>query len=305
MIQPPKLKTNDKAIIVSPAGSIDTEYVNDAASILMRWGLNVHIAENALSEVGRFSGTIEQRLYDLQNALDDENAKLILCSRGGYGTTHLLDKLDLTKFKLSPKWVIGYSDITALHSLIQKNGVMSIHGPMAKHFSEEGEDDICIEHIKNIINVENLEYNFDVTNIEVLNRDGIANGKVFGGNLAVLCGLLGTTFWHQPSDGILFIEDIAESPYKVDRFIYQLKLAGVFEDISGLIVGQFTEYEEDPLMYSSLYQSISDALQEYSFPICFNFPVGHVKDNFPLIMGKEATLIVKENHITFKQILLH
>lgn len=303
MIQPPKLNQNDKAIIVSPAGKIDSSVVYGATSILKEWGLDPIISNHALNNVGRFSGTIEQRLSDLQNALDDSDIKLILCSRGGYGAIHLLDKLDYTKLRQNPKWIIGYSDITALHSAILSNGVMAIHGPMAKHFSEEGPTDPSVKYTQSILFGENINYQFNVEGIHNINKEGVAHGPLFGGNLAVLCGLMGTKFLYVPQNGILFIEDIGESPYKLDRFINQLKLSGIFEKISGLIIGHFSECEEDSNMYAPLHETIANTLYEYSFPICFNFPVGHVVNNYPLIVGKEATLRVNSNHIIFKQIL--
>lgn len=301
MIQPPKLKVKDKAVIISPAGFIEKELITATAQILQNWGLDVDISSNALHKMGRFSGTVEERLSDLQNAIDDANTKLIFCSRGGYGIVHLLDKLDFTGLKNNPKWIIGYSDITALHSALQVNGIMSLHAPMAKHFYEEGSSDTSVIHTRSILEGYDLEYTIKAEEDSHLNKKGIAKGNLFGGNLAVMCGLLGTKYSYIPQGGILFIEDIGEEPYKIDRFIHQLKLAGVFSKISGLVVGQFSDYKEDPLMYSSLYQSISNVLGEYTFPICFNFPVGHVKENMPMIVGKDATLIVKDNHITFKQ----
>lgn len=301
MIQPPKLKIGDRSVVVSPAGKVAREMVYKAVSVLTDWGLNVEIAENALCQSGRFSGFVEQRLSDLQKAMNDPEVKLIFCSRGGYGTVHLLSKLDFAGIKKYPKWVIGFSDITALHSALQSNGLMSIHGPMAKHFADEGGGDVSVRFIKALLAGEKLNYEIPVSSRRYLNRIGRSSGRLFGGNLAVLCGLLGTKFLKVPRNGILFIEDIGEEPYKIDRYIYQLKLAGVFERISGLIVGQFTDYTEDNNMYSALHESIAASVAEYSFPVCFDFPVGHVKLNFPLVMGKMAKLVVKENQIVFKQ----
>ncbi len=301
MLQPQKLQLNDKAVILSPAGKINAEIVYNAAETLREWGLRVEVSENALCETGRFSGFVEQRLSDLQKAMDNPEVKLILCSRGGYGTMHLLDKLDFTAIKKNPKWIIGYSDITVLHAALQSNGIMSIHGPMAKHFAEEGGADISVRFTKAIVAGESLAYDIPVTNYAYLNRQGKASGRLFGGNLAVFCGIMGTKYAGIPKNGVLFIEDIGEEPYKVDRYMHQLKLAGVFDKISALIVGQFTEYTEDNDMYSALYESIAATVAEYSFPVCFDFPVGHVKHNFPLVMGKKAKLSVKENKIIFKQ----
>lgn len=301
MKRPSSLQFNDKAVIVSPAGKIDEYLVKDAASVLESWGLLPEISENALCDTGRFSGFVEQRLSDLQNAFDDPDVKLILCSRGGYGVVHLLDKLDFTCMKINPKWLVGFSDITALHAALQANGIMSVHGPMAKHFSDEGAQDVSVRYTKSIVAGQSVKYEVPVGKSKFLNRLGKASGKLFGGNLAVFCGIMGTKFLKILANGILFIEDIGESPYKVDRMIYQLKLAGVFDKISGLIVGQFTDYEEDSQMYNALHESILNAISEYSFPVCFDFPIGHVKLNFPVIMGARASLNVKENSIIFKQ----
>lgn len=301
MIQPPKIKKNDKVIIVSPAGHIDSGLVEKAASILNEWGLQIEISPNALSQNGRFSGTVSERLFDFQSAMDNPDAKVIFCSRGGYGAVHLLDKLDFSKFRKNPKWLIGFSDITALHALFQSHGYMSIHGPMAKHFAEEGSSDFSVISLKNILEKKPVQYNIPGSDFQELNRAGNARGRLFGGNLAVLCGLLGTKMLKIPRNGIMFIEDIGEEPYKTDRFIHQLKLAGVFDKISGLVVGQFNDYEEDEEMYEPLYQSIETAVREYDFPVCFDFPVGHTQNNHPVIMGKITSLEVNENQIIFKQ----
>lgn len=301
MIQPPLIQENDKVIFVSPAGNIEPDFLHKTVAIFQDWGFKTEVSTHALSESGRFSGSVEQRLLDLQTAMDDPEAKVIFCSRGGYGIVHLLDKLNFEKIKKHPKWLIGYSDVTALHLAFQKKGIISLHAPMAKHFAEEGADDFAVKQLQNILKTGKVEYQIPVTEFQQFNRIGKAEGELFGGNLAVFCGLMGTKLIQIPKNGILFIEDIGEMPYKVDRFIHQLKLAGIFDQISGLIVGQFSEYEEDDKMYEPLYQSIFSIVKEYNFPMAFNFPVGHVKQNFPLIMGKTANLTIKENHLDFKQ----
>ena len=301
MLQAPILQPGDKAVILSPAGKIDAGLVAKAADLLCDWGLGVEISENALCRTGRFSGFVEQRLADLQQAMDDPEVKLIFCSRGGYGTVHLLDKLDFTGIRQYPKWIVGYSDITVLHATLQQHGIMSVHGPMAKHFAEEGPGDISVRFTKTILAGEPVFYDIPVAKYAYLNRKGKASGRLFGGNLSVFCGILGTRFAYLPKNGILFIEDIGEEPYKIDRYINQLKLAGVFDRISGLIVGQFSDYTEDNDMYSALYESIASVVTGYDFPVCFDFPAGHVKHNFPLVMGKTAKLVVKEDQLIFKQ----
>ncbi|NLY24472.1 MAG: LD-carboxypeptidase [Bacteroidales bacterium] len=301
MKRPPHIKTSDKAVILSPAGKIDASVVHEAAAVLEGWGLHTVIGDHAISEQGRYSGSVDARLCDLQKAFDDPEVKVILCSRGGYGVVHLLSDLDFTGIRANPKWVIGYSDITALHAALQLNGIASIHGPMAKHFSDEGAEDLSVQYTKSIISGHAVDYYFPVTGEKMLNRSGEAGGRLFGGNLSVFCSILGTRYARIPRNGILFIEDIGEAPYKTDRMIHQLKLAGVFERISALIVGQFTDYEEDEQMYDNLQQSIFNVVKDDAFPVCFNFPVGHVKQNYPLIMGATASLRVADTFISFTQ----
>lgn len=303
MLQPPSLKYNDRAVIISPSGNIDEYIVQDALSVFEEWGLLPEIGDSALGKSGRFSGSISQRLDDLQNAFDDPCISLVLCSRGGYGLVHLLPDIDFTGIRRNPKWVVGYSDISALHAALQSNGIASIHGPMAKHFSDEGAEDVSVRYLKSILSGQSVDYQIPVTKHINLNRCGFASGRLFGGNLSVFCGLLGSKYIKIPKNGILFIEDVGEEPYKVDRMIHQLKLAGVFDRISGMIIGQFTDYEEDETMYSDFHSSIFEVVKQYDFPICFNFPVGHVRLNFPLVMGLKASLLINEDYISFKQLI--
>ena len=300
MIRPPFLELSDKIAIVSPSGKISSSYVNDTINILQQWGLEVSVSDNALGEVGGFSGLVEERLNDLQAAMNDREVRLIFCSRGGYGAIHLLEQLNFDIIKENPKWLLGFSDITALHSTFQRNGLMSIHAPMAKHFSDEGDSDLSVQYIKDVITGKPLDYTIPLKSSQ-LNKQGEVTGRLFGGNLSVLTSLIGSKYIYIPKNGILFMEDIGEKPYKVDRMIHQLKISGIFNNIKGLIIGQFTEYEEDPNMYEDLYESIYTVIKEFSFPVCFDFPVGHTKLNFPLIMGQTATLTVNEHSILLKQ----
>lgn len=298
---PDCLQNKDQAIIVSPSGNIDENLVYDTAEILKDWGLNTKISKYALNKNGRFSGTIDERLHDLQEAFDNPNIRLIFCSRGGYGLVHLLDKLNFEGIKKYPKWVLGFSDITALHSALQVNGIASLHAPMAKYFSENGAKDLSVLYTKSLLYGQSFSYEIPVIEGFTNSFQGHAKGKLFGGNLSVLCGLIGTPYFSVPDKGILFLEDIGESPYRVDRMIYQLKLAGIFNKISGLILGDFTDYDEDERMYCSLIESILDVTKEYRFPIALNFPAGHDKINFPLILGKSAELIVEKDKIKLIQ----
>ena len=301
MKRPPALKEHDNAVILSPAGRIEASYVAAAADVLKGWGLQPTVAPHTLGRCGRYSGTLEERLTDLQQAMDDPSVRLILCSRGGYGMVHLLPKLDFTAIRANPKWVVGYSDITALHAALQLQGFASLHAPMAKHLAEEGEEDAAVQYMHDTLFGKSLHYEIPEVEQHNLNRAGQVKGRLFGGNLSVFTSLLGTKFVKIPKGGILFLEDIGEHPYKVDRMIRQLLLAGVFDRIGGMIVGQFTDYEEDDQMSAPLLQSIRDAVNGYSFPICFGFPVGHVKENYPLLMGMQAEMIVNYDTISFTQ----
>ena len=193
--RPSPLQNNDKAVIVSPSGNIDQYIVEDAVAVLEGWGLQAEIGPHALGENGRFSGTVLERLRDLQQALDDPNVRLILCSRGGYGMVHLLPRLNFSAIRRNPKWVVGYSDITALHATLQHHGVASLHGPMAAHFSLEGPDDVSIRYMKSILAGQPVDYTIPVGEERPLNRLGIAQ-DVCSEVTAVFCSILGSRYAH-------------------------------------------------------------------------------------------------------------
>ena len=287
----PILKPNDQIRIVSPSGSIHPELIDGAAKVLTSWGLQVTEGKFSRSECGRFAGTKEQRIADLQEALDDPNVKAILCSRGGYGIAQIVDKIDFTTFAKSPKWLIGFSDITILHNVITDLGIASIHGIMAKHLTELPADSEQVIRLKDC-----LFGNFPTYSIppHQQNRTGQASGKLIGGNLSVLMALRGSQFDLPYQNNILFIEDIAEKPYHIDRMMQNLRFSGVLAQLSGLIVGQFSDCDEDPLMKQTVSEIILSAVSDYDFPVCFNFPAGHVDYNLPLILGANVSLNVNK-----------
>lgn len=286
---PPFLKPNDQIRIISPSGSINPEFIDGATKVLTSWGLQVTEGEFARTEHGRFAGTSSQRISDLQTALNDPTIKAILCSRGGYGISQIIDKIDFTQFSAAPKWLVGFSDVTILHNAISNLGVTSIHGIMAKHLTELGKDAEPVIRLHEILFGAIPTYNFPSHS---LNKTGKATGKFIGGNLSVLMGLRGSQFDLNYSGAILFIEDIAEQPYHIDRMMQNLRFSGVLSKLSGLIVGQFSDCEEDPLMMQSIPEIILNAVKEYDFPVCFDFPAGHVDYNLPLIMGANAEMMV-------------
>jgi muramoyltetrapeptide carboxypeptidase len=283
------LKLGDKIAIISPAGVVNPEYIEGACQKLKTWGYEPVVGKNALNIYGRYAGTTKERAADLQWALDDEEIKAILCSRGGYGVMQIIENINFEKFKKNPKWLIGFSDITILHSVIFHLNIPSIHGIMAKHIAEKDEDSLPVAALKKLLQGENPKYNIPVHS---LNITGIAEGVLVGGNLSVFYGLRATKWDIQPKGKILFLEDLAEKPYHIDRMMQNLKLSGVLQNISGLIIGQFTEIEEDPLMFKTVYEIIADAVKDYGYPVCFNFPAGHVEENYPLILGEKIKLEV-------------
>ena len=298
MLIPPFLQKGSVVRLVSPAGVIDPELVNGAAKCLKNWGLIVRIGKNATIRNGRFAGSSEQRLSDLQEALDDSQCSAIFCTRGGYGTVQIIDKLNWVAFRKHPKWLIGYSDITMLHAFLQKEGFASVHGGMAKALAESlnGEQE-HVNYLQNILFGAFPTYSCET---QPLNRFGIAEGLLFGGNLSILYSLRGTPYDHIPDKSILFIEDIGEKPYVVDRMMRNLKLGGILSRISGLIVGNFSDYEEDPLFGKTVREIIADAVSEYTYPVCFDFPVGHDGRNLPMICGTEVRFEVSKECVSLQ-----
>jgi muramoyltetrapeptide carboxypeptidase len=288
---PSFLKPSDQIRIVSPSGSINPEFIDRAIKVLSDWGLLVTEGEFARVEFGRFAGTKSQRIFDLQEALDDPNVKAILCSRGGYGLAQIIDKLDFAVFSKSPKWLIGFSDITILHNAISNLGVVSAHGIMAKPLAELTFNADPVLKLKEILFGKLPSYSILA---HKLNKQGTGKGKLVGGNLSVLMGLRGSMFDIDYKNSILFIEDIAEKPYHIDRMMQNLRFSGVLAQLAGLVVGQFSHCDEDPLMKQTIDEIISEAVSDYDYPVCFNFPAGHVDYNLPLLLGANATLNVND-----------
>lgn len=293
MIRPRPLITGDKIAILSPASAINPDYVEAAASAIAAAGWTPVIYPGALGRNGTYSGSREQRLRDLSDALADPSVRAILCSRGGYGAVHLLDHLSRLPLADDPKWLIGFSDISALHALMQSKGIQSIHASMARQLAK-GVNHPINQLLFNILRGQENNYAFRP---HPYNRNGTATARLVGGNLAVLGGLIGTPYDLLQPDTLLFIEDIAEPIYKVERILYQLRLKGVLQRLKGLIVGRFTEYSPDA-NHPSMERMIADMTAPYAYPVAFNIPVGHIDDNIPLIQGSTVTLTVTPDETT-------
>ena len=291
---PRLLKPNDKVVILSPSGKIEAQWVEGLKQVLEEYGLVVSVAEHTLCEAGRFAGTDEERIKDLQDAINDPQVRAIFCSRGGYGLARIIDKIDFSPLKDDPKWVVGFSDITVLHNALSLVGVASIHGIMAKHITLRAEG---LDNLMAMLFGENVGY--EVASHE-MNNVGEASGQLIGGNLSVLYGLRGTPFDLDYEGKILFIEDLSERLYHVDRMIQNLRLGGVFKQIKGLVVGQFTDIDEDDSFPGGVYGVISEAVKDCNIPVCFNFPAGHVDNNHPLMMGAQYSLKVTNEKTILK-----
>jgi len=285
--------------IVAPAGKIDRDAVEFSRDFLHRLGYKIVLGENVFSAFNQFAGKDENRADDFQHMLNSNDVDVIMCARGGYGTNRIINDLDFSHFMQNPKWIVGYSDITVIHSMLQNRlGVASIHGPMPKNFKDKSEEDTDIVNLFNILKGELPEYK---TGNHPLNRQGVSEGELIGGNLSLLYSLRGTSLDFDPHGKILFIEDVGEKLYHLDRMMMNLKNGGVLNCLRGLVVGQFTEMTDSETPFgASAYEIIFDAVKEYNYPVFFDFPAGHVDVNQPLVFGKRVTISVNDDGAVLK-----
>ena len=270
--------------IISPSGAIDPSYIDGSCARLRAWGFQVSEGAHARDVWGRFAGRDEDRVADFNEAMQDQDVDFVLCSRGGYGLQRILpDLLPVTK----P--IIGFSDITALHQLSALSRQWSVHGIMCKHIATLPEDSEPIVALRRLLEGEAIEYTWQA---HPLNREGETEGMLTGGNLSVLNGLQGTPYGIQNSNQkpILLIEDIGERHYHIDRMMRNLLMSGVLANIGGLVVGQFSDCEDDPLMSCSIYETIKEAVAAYDYPVLFDAPIGHVEHNLPVRMNQPVQI---------------
>lgn len=299
LIQPAFLKSGDTVAIVAPSGVIKNREaeINRAKQLLKSWNLHVKVGEHVFAQANHFAGTDAQRCADLQAALDDPTVSAIWCARGGYGTVRILDLLDFTKFKSKPKWLIGYSDITALHNQIHNQGVASIHGIMCVSLTNDvAFTDASVTTLKKALFGETLQYTLPNVNY---NKVGEATGQLVGGNLTMLQTMLGSITSVDTTNKIIFIEEIGEYKYHIDRLLQSLKRAGYFENCKGVLVGDLTKLRKNTTKWgSSIEQLILDVLTDYNFPIAFGMPAGHEADNRALFLGKTLKMTVGTDKTT-------
>ena len=295
LIQPEPLKSGDTISILAPSGVLNNfdNKITKAINIFKSWGLNVVLGNHIYDKNGHFAGTDKNREKDFQKALDNKNIKAIWCARGGYGAVRIIDKLNFDNYLKNPKWIIGFSDITVIHNKLNFLNSESIHAMMITGFEDIGQNNDSLSKLKNVLFGDSLSYSITSNKN---NKTGKSEGIIVGGNLTLIQSTIGSKTELKMKDKILFIEEIGEYAYHIDRMLYSLKRAGYFENCKGLIVGQISDVKKNTTDFGrSINELILDVLDEYNFPILFDFPAGHEKTNFPIILGRKVILEVSKS----------
>jgi muramoyltetrapeptide carboxypeptidase len=292
-IKPPYLKKGDKVAVVCPANKLKKS-IAPAITLLENWGLRVITGKSITGDHFNFAGNDELRAADIQTFLDDDSIKAIIAGRGGYGGIRIIDKLDFSAFNKDPKWIVGFSDTTTFlsHTLAALN-TQSIHGQMLASF--ETGTALSIETLRKALFGETLKY---IYSSSFKNRPGHTEGILIGGNLSILVAMQGSISEMDYTDKILFLEDVGEQEYAIDRMLRMLKRAGKLAGLKGLIVGAFNDIKPEEIPFGQTPEElILEIVREYDYPVCFNFPAGHIADNHALIIGSTAILDIKNNEV--------
>jgi len=302
IVMPATLKAGDTIAIVSPSSTPDSMTIVKGCETLKEWGYVPVVGPHATSNYHGFAGAADERAADMLWALRDSTVKAIMCSRGGDGAVQVLQRIPLEEFRQHPKWVMGFSDVTALHSAEVAAGVMSIHCSMCDGIAMKGERDAVNAILRRALQGEIPEYQVPA---HPLNQKGEASGILVGGNLSVLCGLAGSEydFLNRADEGlILFIEDTGEGMSKVDRMLHHLEIRGVLGKLKGVIVGHFSKYKSPENGFADMYDMLHEYLQHYTIPVCYDFPVGHHSGlNYPMVEGSRVILRVDEAGTSLKR----
>jgi len=298
IISPKTLEPGDTIALISPAKAIEATLVENARAFFESKGYRVLVGEHAVGQFNYFSGTESERLSDLQWAIDHPEVKAIICNRGGYGAIHLMQKANFANLLREPRWIAGFSDITNFHCLCYQLGIESIHSTMPLNFKQNTEE--SLETLLSAIAGSTTSFSWETSEF---NYEGKTENVVLGGNLAILYSLLGTKYFPNLENAILFIEDIGEQAYQLDRMLHAFQLAGVWDKISGLIVGGMTDISETAVPTKlNFKETINHFLQYRKVPIAFDAPVGHQDDNRAVIVGRKGTLIVGKEKVSFSQV---
>lgn len=299
---PPYLQKGDTIAITCPAGYMPLEKAQTCIDTLQQWGYEVLIGKTLGSNSKNyFSATDEVRLHEFQAMLDAPEVKAILCGRGGYGVGRLIDQLDFTQFRKTPKWIIGFSDVTVLHAHINRNyKIATLHAPMAAAFNDGGFKNKYVQSLKYALQGIKANYQCKANRFNV---SGTVTGELIGGNLALLAHLVGTSSDIQTKNKLLFLEDVGEQHYNVDRMMIQLKRSGKFKNLAGLIIGGFTDMQDTQRPFGKkVYQIIKEHIAEYNYPVCFGFPVSHEKENLALKCGTAYQLQISNRFVTLAEL---
>lgn len=294
---PPYLKPGDKIGIISTARKISREELQPAVECFEKEGFEIVFGKNLFKELNQFSGTDDERAEDFQLMMDDPDIKAILCARGGYGTVRIIDKLDFTAFRKNPKWICGFSDVTVLHSHIEKNfGIETIHSIMPVQLQKLGGESEAAKTLLDSLKGKLSDYQFPA---HPLNKEGVAEGILVGGNLSILYSLLSSVSDINTVGKILFLEDIDEYLYHIDRMMMALKRAGKLDKLQGLVVGGMSDMKDNTIPFGKTAEEIIvDAVKECDFPVCFRFPAGHIDNNCAIYLGRNAKLEVSKGNST-------
>ena len=290
MIFPEYLHKGDRIRIVAPAGKVTREKVLPGIALLQEAGYEVVIGNHVFDRYFQYAGTDHHRLADFQEALNDPQARAIICARGGYGSVRIADKLDFSPLITHPKWIAGFSDVTLFHLVMNKLGIASVHGAMPAFYLENKKPTKSFYSL-----LEALTLGSSKAEIEAheLNRPGSCSGELVGGNLSLICSLQGSPWQLDTKGKILFLEDVSEYLYHLDRMMHNLRLSGLLKNLSGLVLGGFSEMKDNDSPFGKTACGIIlEAVQEYDFPVCFDFPAGHIPKNLSLIMGAQYSLEV-------------
>jgi muramoyltetrapeptide carboxypeptidase len=298
---PPYLKKGDTIGLVCPSGYLPVEKVSECIRVLNEeWGYTTKVGDTVGNQFHYFSGTDDERLADFQRMLDDKDVRAVLCARGGYGLTRIIDRIDFSAFKKNPKWIIGFSDITLLHAHIYRNyHIATLHAPMANAFNKEGYRTGYVQSLKAALEGKKLKYRAAV---HPYNRKGEAVGELVGGNLSLLVHTIGTASDIKTKGRILFLEDVGEYLYHIDRMMRQLKRCGKLDKLAGLIIGGFTDMKDTERPFGqTAYELIREVVQDYDYPVCYGFPVSHEIENYALKIGVGYKLKVTRSTVLLEE----
>jgi muramoyltetrapeptide carboxypeptidase len=299
MIFPENLKKGDRIRIVAPAGKVQKDKVLPGIELLQDIGYEVIVGKHVLDRNFQYAGNDQQRANDIQEAIDDTQTRAIICARGGYGSVRIIEKIDFSPLLKNPKWLVGFSDVTVLHSILNKLGLASIHGAMPAFFLENKKPTRSFLSLMDLLSTGKSQTE---TVANSLNRAGVCSGELVGGNLSLLYSLQGTPWQLETSGKILVIEDLSEYLYHLDRMMQNFRLTGQLKNLAGLVVGGFTDMKDNESPFGkSAYEIILESVKDYQFPVCFDFPVGHIPKNLSLMLGAKHSLEVG-NTCTLKRI---